>query len=155
MFSNMLIAATDLSSFFNGGDMLAVAGLAGLFAGMLIFAIIILLALYVYMALALQTIGRKLKYKNSWLAWIPIANYAMVLELGSFHWAWIFLILIPFLGWLALIVLIFISLWRIFEKRKYSGWLSLVPLLSAIPVLGFLAGIAYLIIIGMVAWKDR
>lgn len=155
MFSNMLFAATDLSSLFNSSDMLAVAGFAGLFAGLLVFAIIIFLAIYIYVALALQTIGKKLKYKHSWLAWIPIANYAMILELGKFHWAWVFLILIPILGWLALIVLIFISMWRIFEKRKYSGWLSLVPLLSVIPVVGFLAGIAYLIIIGFVAWKDK
>lgn len=153
MFSDMLFAATDLTSLFNSPE--ALAGMAALFAGMLVIAIIVVIALYVYMALALQTIGKKLKYKNSWLAWIPIANYAMILELGKFHWALIFLILIPFAGWLAIAVLVIISLWRIFEKRKYPGWLALLPVLGVIPVLGWLAGLAYLVVFGMVAWKDR
>ncbi len=153
MFSNMLFAATDLTSLFNSPE--ALAGMAALFAGMLVIAIIVVIALYIYMALALQTIGKKLKYKNSWLAWIPIANYAMILELGKFHWALIFLILIPFAGWLAIAVLVIISLWRIFEKRKYPGWLALLPVLGVIPVLGWLAALAYLVVFGMVAWKDR
>jgi len=150
MLSNMLFAATNTTM-----SPAAVGGLFAMFAGLAVLAIIVGIALYVYIALALQTIGKKLKYKNSWLAWIPIANYAMILELGGFHWAWIFLLLVPFLGWAAIAVLEIISLWRIFEKRKYPGWLVLVLILSVIPIIGFLAGIAYLIILGMVAWKDR
>ena len=85
-------------------------------------AIAILIGIYVYFALALSTIGKKLKYKKSWLAWIPIANLAMILQLGKFHWAYIFLILIPIFGWIALFILLIIANWRIFEKRKYPGW---------------------------------
>ena len=73
----------------------------------------------------------------------------MVLELGSFHWAWIFLVLIPILGWIALMVLLIIATWRIFEKRKYPGWYSLSMI---IPKVG---GILYLIAIGFVAWKNQ
>lgn len=153
MFSNMLFAATDVTNIFNSPE--AVGGLAGLVAGMLVVAIIVSIALYIYMALALQTIGRKLNYSYPWLAWIPLANYAMILELGEFHWALIFLLLIPFLGWLAVAVLIIISLWRIFEKRNYPGWLALTPILTLVPFLGILAGIAYLVIFGLVAWKDQ
>src|SRR3989344_2468192 len=68
-------------------------------------AVLIFLALYVYFAFAWMTIARKLKYKYPWLAWIPFANIAMILQLGGFHWAWVFLILIPFAGWIAIIVL--------------------------------------------------
>jgi hypothetical protein len=118
-------------------------------------AFLLFIALYVFSSLAWMTIARKLKYKYAWLAWIPVANGAMVLQLGGFHWAWIFLILIPFLGWLALGVLGIISCWRIFEKRKYPGWLALVPLVVFVPFLGWLASIASLVILGLVAWKDR
>lgn len=118
-------------------------------------ALVLFLAVYVYTALALMTIGKKLKYKNSWLAWIPLANVAMILQLGSFHWAWVFLLLIPILGWLALSILCFIAMWRIYERRKYSGWLALIPLLSVVPVLGSLAGIAHLVVMGLVAWRDQ
>ncbi|MFH1787556.1 MAG: DUF5684 domain-containing protein [archaeon] len=96
-----------------------------------------------------MTIARKLKYKNAWLAWIPIANIAMMLQLGGFHWAWVFLILIPIFGWLALLVMFIIATWRIFEKRKYPGWFSLFII---IPKVG---GILYLIAIGFVAWQNK
>ncbi len=115
---------------------------------------IVAIAFYVYSALVLMTIAKKLKYKNSWLAWIPIANCAMILELGGFHWAWIFLIFLPILGWIALMVLTIIAGWKIFERRKYPGWLSLISLLGFIPGLNVLAAIACIIIWGLVAWKD-
>ena len=109
----------------------------------------IILAVYVYSSFAWMTIAKKLKYKHPWFAWIPIVNVAMILQLGEFHWAWIFLILVPILGWLALMVLVIIATWRIFEKRKYPGWFSLSTL---IPKAG---AILYLIAIGFVAWKDK
>ena len=111
--------------------------------------ILFILALYIYFSLAWMTIARKLKYKRPWLAWIPIANIAMILQLGEIPWAWTFLILIPVLGWIALFVLTVIATWRIFEKRKYPGWFSLSMI---IPWLG---KILYLITIGFVAWEDQ
>jgi hypothetical protein len=120
-----------------------------LIGAILVLAILILLAIYIYNALAWSTILRKLKYKNPWLAWVPIAQIAPILEVGGFHWAWIFLILIPIFGWIALVVLVIISTWRIFEKRKYPGWFSLSMI---IPQVG---AILYLIAIGFVAWKDK
>lgn len=111
--------------------------------------ILFLIAFYVYTSLAWWTIAKKLKYKKAWLAWIPIANLAMKLQIGGFHWAWVFLILIPILGWVALFVLIIIATWRIFEKRKYPGWFSLSLI---IPKVG---GILYLIAIGVVAWGKK
>lgn len=112
-------------------------------------AIVAFAVLYIYCALAWYTIARKLKHKNPWMAWIPFANFAMMLQLGGFHWAWVFLALIPILGWIALAVLLIISNWRIFEKRHYPGWFSLS---IVIPEVGF---ILYLVAIGFVAWKDR
>src|SRR4030042_4548758 len=106
----------SLAGGFIGGAILAL-GLA--------VALIIFLAFYIYFAMAWMTIANKLKYKKSWLAWIPIANIAMILQLGGFNWAWVFLILIPVLGWIVLMVLCIIATWKIFEKRKYPGWFSL------------------------------
>ena len=125
-------------------------GLTGFFIALgILIAIILIAAFYIYHALAWVTIARKLKHKNPWLAWIPFASSAMRLQLGGYHWAWIFLALVPILGWIILFVLIIISHWRIFKKRNYPGWFSLAQL---IPKLG---GILYLIIIGYVAWADR
>lgn len=125
----------------------------GLIGGLIVLGITIAIlfgiAIYVYFALAWKTIAKKLNNKKSWLAWIPIANLALILQLGGFHWAWIFLILIPILGWIALFVLIIIATWRIFEKRKYPGWFSISMI---IPKVG---GILYLIAIGFVAWGKK
>lgn len=130
-------------------------GMLAFIAAFVVLAIIIGLAIYVYVALAYMTIARKLKHPYPWLAWIPFANFALILQLGGFHWAWVFLVLIPILGWIVLGVLGIISMWRIYEKRKYSGWLSLVGFLGVIPFIGWIASIANLIILGFVAWKDQ
>jgi len=98
-----------------GGAILALALVAGV-------------ALYVYLALVLSTIAKKLDHPNPWLAWIPFANIALVLQMGNFHWAWIFLILVPFVGAIVIGILATIAAWRIFEKRKYPGWLALIGL---------------------------
>lgn len=112
-------------------------------------AFLMLVGIYVYFSLAWSTIARKLKYPRPWLAWIPFANIAMILQLGGFNWAWVFLFLIPIFGWIALFVLMIIATWRIFEKRKYPGWFSLSMI---IPKVG---GILYLVTIGFVAWSER
>jgi hypothetical protein len=131
---------------------------AGAFAGGIIGSLIVLgiaialllgIGIYIYFALAWQTTAKKLKHKNSWLAWIPIVNIALILQLGGFHWAWIFLILIPILGWIALFVLLIIATWKIFNKRKYPGWFSLAII---IPEVG---GILYLVSIGFLAWGKK
>ncbi len=134
---------SGFSNYFVGGTLGALVAIG------ILFMILIVAAVYVYFALAWRTIARKLKYKKDWLAWIPIANGAMILELGGFHWAWIFLILIPILGWIPLFVLIIIATWRIFEKRKYPGWFSLSMILPKV------GGVLYMIVIWFVAWQDR
>jgi hypothetical protein len=133
----------------------SLAALAALGAAMILLMLVISAALYVYAALALSTIAKKLKHKQPWLAWIPFANISLILMMGGFHWAFVFLILVPILGWLALLVLAVIATWRIYEKRHYPGALALVPLGGFIPIIGWLAGIANLVILGLVAWQDR
>ena len=133
---------------------LAGTALGALIIGAIVLFVIIIIAVWIYTSLAWATIGRKLKHRNPWLAWIPFARTGLVLKLGKFHWAWVFLYLIPILGWAVLAILCIIARWRIFEIRNYPGWLALIPIASVIPLLGGLAGIAYLIILGIVAWKD-
>jgi|SRR3989338_4555596 len=135
-------------------DAIAGTALGALIIGAIVLFVIILIAVWIYTSLVWQTIGKKLRHKNPWLAWIPFARTALVLKLGKFHWAWAFLWLIPIVGWAILAVLCIIARWRIFEIRNYPGWMALIPIASIIPLIGGLAGIAYLIILGIVAWKD-
>lgn len=111
---------------------------------------------YIYHTLAWMSIANKLKYKRSWLAWIPFAATAMKLQLGKkFHWAWVFLFLIPVVGWIALLILVIVSHWKIFEELNYPGWLSLALIVDIIPGISGLGIILYLISIGFVAWRVR
>ena len=143
-----IIAECPFIQGFSGGFAGGIIGGVLVFVGLMI-ALILVGGLYVYFALAWQTIAQRLKHKYSWLAWIPFANVALILQLGGFHWAWIFLILIPFFGWIALFVLSIIAMWKIFEKRKYPGWFSLAVI---IPQVG---GVLYLISIGFLAWGKK
>ena len=129
-----------------GLDILGAIGLGVLASVGILMATILFIAIYVYFAMAWMTIAQKLKYKKAWLAWIPFANVSMILQLGGFHWAFVFLFLIPVFGWIVLFVLMIIATWRILEKRKYPGWFSLSMI---VPRVG---GILYAIVIGFAAW---
>ncbi|MFZ1970630.1 MAG: hypothetical protein WAU65_00405 [Candidatus Nanoarchaeia archaeon] len=119
------------------------------------FFALLFIGLWIYTSIAYSEIARKLKYKKSWLAWIPFARSAMILQLGDFNWAFVFLWLVPILGWIAVGILLLISEWRIFEKRKYYGWLALTPLVGVIPYLMIFAQAAHLVILGFIAWQDK
>ena len=143
----------DALNITNYKDLLVGGALGALLATLLIAMLIFLIAVYVYFALAWYTIAKKRGYRKPWIAWVPVANIAMWLQLGGFHWAWIFLLLIPIAGWIALVIMFIISSWRVFEKLKYPGWLALSPLLDI--VVGGLGTLAYGIVIGIIAWRKK
>lgn len=102
-------------------------------------------AIYVYSSFAYMSIAKKLKYDKPWLAWIPIVNIFMMAQLAGNPWYYGFLVLIPFVN----IAVMVIWTWKIFEARKYSGAFSLLPI---VPILGTLA---FFVVLGFVAWKDK
>ncbi len=143
-----------------------ISGLLFIFFIVIIVAIIIFILVFLYKAFAWFTIAKKLNYKQAWLAWIPIANFFLLPILASKNWAWglisfipiilLPLTIIPLVGsfFLTLSGLFILGMriywtWLIFEKRNYQGWFSLF---QAIPLIGDLT---HLIILGVVAWKDK
>ena len=112
-------------------------------------AVIAITALYIYKSIVFMKIAKRLRYRNAWLAWIPVADVAMMLQLGGFHWAWIFLILIPIFGWIALCALFIIATWRIFEECDFPGWFSLSLI---IPKIGI---VLYFVVLGLIAWGSQ
>ncbi len=139
---------------------------------MVILMFAVVLAFYIYFSLALKTIATKLNHPNPWMAWIPIVNGALMLQLGGFHWAWIFLGFLPllslpfyfssamtfmvlaFITSVPLMVLYIKSWWHICEQRGYPGWLSLIYIGTFIPMLNYLVYIVLLVLIGFLAWHD-
>ena len=117
-----------------GGAMLAALG------AMMFFFFIFALAMYVYTALALQTIAKKTNTENAWLAWIPIVNIILMLNIAKKPIWWIILCLIPLVN-----IVIFIILWMaVAEARHKPSWWGI---LIIVPLVG-------LIVPGYLAWSD-
>ncbi len=138
-------------------------GLEGLFwlatpAGKIFLLVFVVfsLAVYVYKALAYMKIAKKLKHPYPWLAWIPIANVALIFQLGDMPWWLVFGFLvgmIPFIGGIlgviasiALAVVMVIALYKMCEKLNKPGWWGI--LIALIPIVN-------LIIIGILAWGEE
>jgi hypothetical protein len=132
-----ILAATLLSA---GGAFAQVNRSPAAAGGSLVFLLFIGLAIYVYTALAVQTIAQKTNTENPWLAWIPIANLILLLNIAKKPIWWIVLCLIPLVN-----IIIFIIVWMaVAEARGKPGW---VGVLLIVPVLGALMP-------GYLAWAD-
>jgi hypothetical protein len=108
--------------------------------GTLVLFLLIGLAVYVYTALAVQTIAEKTNTENPWLAWIPIANIILLLNIAKKPIWWI----VPFLIPLVNIVFIIMVWMGVAEARNQPSWWGL---LMINPVLGA-------IVPGYLAWAD-
>ena len=113
---------------------------AGLGAGLIMIFLVFAAACYVYMALALQTIANKTKTENSWLAWIPIANIVLMLNIAKKPIWWIVLFLIPVVN-IIFIIIVWMAMAEARGKRSWWGILMIVP-------------VANLITPGVLAWAD-
>jgi hypothetical protein len=105
--------------------------------GILICALLIGLGIYVYIALAVQTIAEKTNTENPWLAWIPIANFILLLNIARKPIWWIVLLLIPLVN-IIIIVMIWMAVAEARNKPSWWGILMIVPGVSII-VPGYLA----------------
>jgi hypothetical protein len=131
-------------------DMLVAGGAGGLlafFAAMAVVMIVFCIAMYIYSALVLMAIAKKTNTPNGWMAWVPIANIILMLNIAGLPWYWIFAIfvgVIPFFGGLALMAGIAYVFWLIAEKRKFPGWYGI---LCAVPIVN-------LVFMGILAWTE-
>jgi hypothetical protein len=108
--------------------------------GFLFIFLIFGLVMYVYVALALQTIAQKTDTENAWLAWIPIANIVLMLNIAKKPIWWIILFFIPLVSFVMAIIV-----WMgIAEERGKPNWWGI---LLIIPGVG-------LIVPGYLAWSD-
>jgi hypothetical protein len=95
---------------------------------------------YVYMSLALMTIATKTNTPNGWLAWIPIANLFLTLNIARKPVWWFILMLIPLVN-----IVVFILVWMgIAEARQKPNWWGILVI---VPLFG-------LIVPAYLAWSD-
>jgi hypothetical protein len=102
-----------------------------------VFVLLIGLATYVYMAICLQTIARKTNTENGWLAWIPIANLILMLQIAHKPIWWILLLLIPLVN-VVVAVLVWMGIAKARGKPDWWGILMIIPVVNLV-VPGYLA----------------
>jgi len=105
--------------------------------GTFIFFLLVVVAIYVYTALAVQTIAEKTNTENPWLAWIPIANIILLLNIANKPIWWIVLFLIPLVNIIP-IILVWMAVAEVRGKPSWVGVLLIVPFVGAV-VPGYLA----------------
>jgi len=95
------------------------------------------LAAYVYMALALQTIAVKTNTANPWLAWVPIANAILMLQIAKKPLWWIILFAIPIVN-IVIVIMVWMGVAEARQKPNWWGILTIVPVVNIV-VPGYLA----------------
>ena len=104
------------------------------------FIVVIGLAGYVYMSLALQTIATKTSTENAWLAWIPIANIFLMLSIAKKPMWWFVLFLVPLVN-----IVIAIMVWMaVAEARHKPNWWGILTIVPGVN----------LVVPGYLAWSD-
>ncbi len=106
----------------------------GLFGG---FMLLVWLAIYVYYAVAFMTIAKKTGTENAWMAWVPILNLWLMVQIAEKEAWWIILFLIPVLNLVAAIVVTMAIAERV-GKPSWWGILIIVPVVGLV-VPGYLA----------------
>lgn len=90
--------------------------------------IVVGVAAYVWMGLALSTVFRKAREKG-WKAWVPFLNGFTLLELGGYSGWFILLALIPVLGWIALLVISIMAYYRINVSFGFGAGMTVLAAL--------------------------
>lgn len=102
-------------------------------------ALAVSLALYVWTALALSAMFRKMG-EDAWKGWVPLVNVATLLAWGGFSPWLILLAFVPIFGAFAVLVLLIISAHRINSGFGYGGGMTALAALLLVvwaSILGF------------------
>ena len=90
-----------------------------------------------YVSLAIQTLATKTHTENTWLAWIPVADLFLMLEIARKPVWWFLLYLIPLVN-IAVCIIVWMAIAEARGKPNWWGILRIVPVISVI-VPGYLA----------------
>jgi hypothetical protein len=110
---------------------------AALSGAIILFIVVFGLAIYVYISLAFQTIATKTGTPNAWLAWIPLINLILILNVAKKPLWWFLLFLIPLVN-IVIAVIVWMAVAEARGKPNFWGILMVVPLVNIV-VPGYLA----------------
>jgi magnesium-transporting ATPase (P-type) len=123
---------------YSGNDMPAASGSLLAFLGVFfLLFFIIFLAVYIYMAICLMKMAKKTNTENAWLAWIPIANIILTLQIAKKPLWWIILFFIPLVN-IVMAIIVWMAIAEALGKPSWLGILIIIPIVNLI-VPGYLA----------------
>ena len=142
---------------------MGIEGLLAAFMAIFIILIFVMIAVYIYFALALMKVAKRTQTKPAWLAWIPIANLYLLSKVAKMHW-WPIIILflanilagfqntiVSLIGSifsLVFVIFVIIWTWKVCEIRGKPGWWAVITI---IPLFGW---IWWFILWGILAWGE-
>jgi ABC-type Na+ efflux pump permease subunit len=106
-------------------------GLMALLGGSILLILFLGLAFYVYLAVAISTIAKKTNHGNRWMAWLPILDVILMLQIAGKPLWWILLFLIPFVN-LVIIVVVWMGIAKARKKPEWWGVFIIVPFVDFI-----------------------
>lgn len=89
------------------------------------------IGMYVVCAIALMTIAQKTNTPNGWMAWIPILNIVLMVQIAGIEMWWVLLCFIPCLNLIAFVYI----WWKIAERRNKPGPIALAMLVPVVNLL--------------------
>jgi hypothetical protein len=110
-------------------------GMMGLLTGGL--GCVLEIVLYCYFAFATMTIAKKTGTPNEWMAWVPIANLVLLVQMAQKETWWVVLFFIPIAN-IVVSILCYNAIAVRLGKPEWIGWLTLVPCVGFV-VPGYLA----------------
>jgi hypothetical protein len=113
---------------------------AAMLGGLMLVSLVVVIAAYVYFALALKTIAEKTNTENPWWAWIPIVQVVLSLNIARKPVWWIVLMFVPLVN-IVITVIVWMAIAEARDKPSWWGIMVLVP-------------VANLIVPGYLAWSD-
>ena len=103
---------------------------------------------YIYRSLVLMALAKKTNTANAWLAWVPVADFYLMLEIGGlpgWYMVGLLVIFMPFFGSLLFIAGMVFLWWKIAESVGRPGWWVVFYLVYSV----------HLIIRGVMAWGSK
>ncbi len=105
--------------------------------GFFIVWLVLILAVYVYVAVCLMKIAKKTGTANAWLAWIPILNVFLMLQIARKPLWWFILMLIPIVN-IVISIIVWMEIAKAVRKPEWLGILMIIPMVNLV-VPGYLA----------------
>lgn len=129
--------AASMGNMAASGSDAAAAGVVAFLMGFFVIFLVIILAIYIYMAICLMKMAKKTNTPNAWFAWIPILNTILMIQIAKKPIWWIILFFIPIVN-IVIAILIWMGVAKQLGKPEWMGVLMIVPIANFI-IAGYLA----------------